>query len=447
MKKIMTLVLAIGVIAGVQAQQRQVVRDMNYKLSEMKQLKQESSLFNNDKMAKAPVAKTDTLKPPAQFLPNPIYTWGGWGIYPKGAWENPEIMISVKGPMHSFNMNGSGEVGMIYHTEAGQYEAYMGVDLSTKVICGAVMFGVRWGSTDWALYGYDSTPAMKVYFKVYQDLQDQEFYSSLMSATPEILTMKYPVDPYKYAASDTTEAYASKIITENNAKQLSLTRIGAAFKTPVPANKDFAISYVAPHSNEAIDSIYNYAPVWYGQEKTGTIPGDFFSLYDYYRQSLWYKKGADFSDTSMRLKQRDGEAGPTGEEGFLPKGNPQRFASPNYMFTPVMTDFWEDGPNIPFLSDIYIWPVVTMGNSNENLNALAKNVSVYPIPAIEDVTFTSIDPMSRIDIYNTQGQLVKTVITDDNITTVSISDLRSGFYVAKITTPKGLITKKIVVNK
>jgi bifunctional DNase/RNase len=54
----------------------------------------------------------------------------------------------------------------------------------------------------------------------------------------------------------------------------------------------------------------------------------------------------------------------------------------------------------------------------------------------------SSQPVLRADIYNLQGQLVRTVKGD--IHSVSVSDLSAGVYTVKLATEQGVTVKKFV---
>ena len=69
------------------------------------------------------------------------------------------------------------------------------------------------------------------------------------------------------------------------------------------------------------------------------------------------------------------------------------------------------------------------------------NVSIYPNPA-QDVLFVSADvDISQIEIFNIQGQCVRTEL-DNKV--ISTTDLASGVYMLRIKTDKGVSTHKFV---
>jgi Pyruvate/2-oxoacid:ferredoxin oxidoreductase delta subunit len=70
------------------------------------------------------------------------------------------------------------------------------------------------------------------------------------------------------------------------------------------------------------------------------------------------------------------------------------------------------------------------------------NVVLYPNP-VQDNLYISMDGnISQLEIFNIQGQCIKTVLTNNKI--ISTNDLASGFYMLRITTDKGVSVHKFV---
>jgi hypothetical protein len=81
-----------------------------------------------------------------------------------------------------------------------------------------------------------------------------------------------------------------------------------------------------------------------------------------------------------------------------------------------------------------------------NMNA---SVSSYPNPATNVVYFTSDTPISGIELYDLKGELVLSEKVNSMLDTgISVEDMNSGIYLAKINTINGtVVTKKITLNK
>ncbi|MEG2178838.1 MAG: T9SS type A sorting domain-containing protein, partial [Bacteroidales bacterium] len=77
---------------------------------------------------------------------------------------------------------------------------------------------------------------------------------------------------------------------------------------------------------------------------------------------------------------------------------------------------------------------MSKGSSVEEIQNTANQVSVYPIPAKQILTFSSASTMQEISIYNTTGQLLKSISTHGNHAEIRIDDLKNGLYIAKIIT-------------
>jgi len=94
------------------------------------------------------------------------------------------------------------------------------------------------------------------------------------------------------------------------------------------------------------------------------------------------------------------------------------------------------------------------GCSNVGIKQLYANFSdylfVYPNPASDvlHVNITQFTPQNlNCEIYNTTGQLVKTVKQLDFQNTINLSDLANGMYVVKVYNSEVNAIKKITVAK
>ena len=82
---------------------------------------------------------------------------------------------------------------------------------------------------------------------------------------------------------------------------------------------------------------------------------------------------------------------------------------------------------------------------NENI-LLEKKIKVFPVPAKDIIRLEISHELSinTIQIYTTLGQLVKTYRNTDR--KLKICDLSTGNYLLKITTKRGVLSKKIVIK-
>lgn len=87
----------------------------------------------------------------------------------------------------------------------------------------------------------------------------------------------------------------------------------------------------------------------------------------------------------------------------------------------------------------------TLGVENWAINT---TLELYPNPANTQVTIQTVKGTSlqKIDIYDFMGRLVKTINAESNTETISIdiANLRAASYFMKVTTNKGLVTKKLI---
>ncbi len=115
------------------------------------------------------------------------------------------------------------------------------------------------------------------------------------------------------------------------------------------------------------------------------------------------------------------------------------------------------GNRNPFIDNPYlatrIWGGVnaedTWGIYNVSIseNFLLQNINIYPNPATENVTVSIGDnlQLESILVYNTSGQIIKTI---DNISnsTFQINNLDKGIYFVQIIMFEGIITKRLIIE-
>lgn len=99
-----------------------------------------------------------------------------------------------------------------------------------------------------------------------------------------------------------------------------------------------------------------------------------------------------------------------------------------------------------------LYPNITLLYSNSTVNnseiqQSTHEVAIYPNPANDFVRLQSDETILEIKLFNLMGQLVKHQVPGTNEFDLSVTDLKSGTYVAHIQTTKGLATQKIHVIK
>lgn len=106
---------------------------------------------------------------------------------------------------------------------------------------------------------------------------------------------------------------------------------------------------------------------------------------------------------------------------------------------------------VPFLLNDDIWQYVndllcaTTGiNNQDNQNSF---VQLFPNPGNEILNLKSDKQISKVEVFNMQGQIVKSLNTQNKEVSVIISELRNGLYFVKAILENGKIwTEKLIVE-
>jgi CubicO group peptidase (beta-lactamase class C family) len=106
---------------------------------------------------------------------------------------------------------------------------------------------------------------------------------------------------------------------------------------------------------------------------------------------------------------------------------------------------------VPFLLNDDIWQYVndllcaTTGIDNQdNQNSF---VQLFPNPGNEILNLKSDKQISKVEVFNMQGQIVKSLNTQNKEVSVIISELRNGLYFVKVILENGKIwTEKLIVE-
>jgi len=93
---------------------------------------------------------------------------------------------------------------------------------------------------------------------------------------------------------------------------------------------------------------------------------------------------------------------------------------------------------------------VTMSTSINDAESMNNAVSVYPNPNGGNFNVSLSAEISgdmTVNVYNTLGELVKTITVNSNSTNVDMSEFASGVYVVKVIAENQIATKKITITK
>jgi hypothetical protein len=79
---------------------------------------------------------------------------------------------------------------------------------------------------------------------------------------------------------------------------------------------------------------------------------------------------------------------------------------------------------------------------NVQLSETTETINIYPNPVPDVLYIKTAEPVKQIEVLSVNGKLLKTIIGAVN--ELSVRDLRSGVYMLRITTGKGVVIKRII---
>ncbi len=118
--------------------------------------------------------------------------------------------------------------------------------------------------------------------------------------------------------------------------------------------------------------------------------------------------------------------------------NPYDFYNPDYR--PVSIGMANSGADF---NDPVFNNIVTSVN---NLNSNEPSILVFPNPTKEGVNIQANEKITLVEVYSLTGQNVLRKEVNDKYSSINLSDLNSGFYIIKINTEKGIISKQLIKN-
>lgn len=365
-----------------------------------------------------------------------------------GGFFEHDVMIHAWGS----DMNGTGEFGASFRTKDDAYLGYTGVSMDEMMVVGAVAYSYRQGSfSGWERVGVDFTdqyeeingvkvPKLPYKVKGYAEVVDQDAIEYLNVEEGEeidIVSVLMPVTMEGVSSSEVKYMPFPEARANSSGTLLPVMNFfGGMFDKPIPAGKNFGVSIEVQLMNDkTYDSLWNFA--------IGMKSGENCSFFE--TRLSWER--IDYSHEKGWNMYRNKDGSPLicsdPEEGFMVEGCPQH-DNGNSLFVPTCSQYFMTGKS--YLPAIYGILQDAGTVANENQDAYAMTVSVYPLPASDIVNLVSIDPMKQVEIYNLAGVLVKHITSNDNVMEIDVTGLPSGSYVAKVITDKGVASKKLVVK-
>ena len=99
-------------------------------------------------------------------------------------------------------------------------------------------------------------------------------------------------------------------------------------------------------------------------------------------------------------------------------------------------------PNFSQSSMVIDYVRVYQNTTASTEDVFANKFSVYPNPSSDVLNIRTNEPIDKVELYNTIGQL----IVANKTTNINISSINRGVYILKIYSGKRIVTKKVMIN-
>ncbi|MDO5760026.1 MAG: T9SS type A sorting domain-containing protein [Bacteroidota bacterium] len=94
----------------------------------------------------------------------------------------------------------------------------------------------------------------------------------------------------------------------------------------------------------------------------------------------------------------------------------------------------------------FTYAIFTYGSANLNDVVELTNMQVYPNPARETLNINSKVNMTKVELYNTLGQVVYTNSVNSNSVNIPVSNLNNGTYIVKAYADGVVVNRKVVIE-
>lgn len=353
--------------------------------------------------------------------------------------------------------SGSGEAGATFTTSGNIYNTYARIDLTDTWVVGAVAYVYRkgnpaaWNNLD--ISNYETTevqgvpvPVLPCKLKGYPVVKRQRTYFDYYAMVAEddpgtLIDVEMPLTMEGAVETPEMGIRYYELTTNNNKPWPTVQRIGGLFDHVFPAWENFGLSVqVELTNNAAYDSLWNWAMTAKGNEDMCTFVDEWAAWIRIdYSHPEGFQLMLDAIDVSKPWDGADDDIA-----GFAPPGCEQ-YGNGQSLFVYAFSQGLYLQGTAHFLPMLY--PIVQKRASIEReQDAYAKTVSVYPVPATDKVNIVALDEIQRVDIYNMAGALIKSIKMNDSHFELDVTSFVPGTYVAKITTDKGVVSKKLLVK-
>lgn len=370
---------------------------------------------------------------------------------------SPDVTVSPMGASYA----GTGEVGTTYQTSNNLYDTYAQLKVGNAWVVGAIAYVYRRGNPAvWERVGTDRfDPEHMSEYNGYvvpdvpcrligypgNIVEEQDAYANyyymLRNESEDMIRMEMPVTMQGRVQSDVQYI---RYLEPFESGFPGAHKIGGMFDHVFPASENFGVSVQAELTdNKTYDSLYNWA-VTAKTNKWCSFIDDWatwerwdFSNWD--SGWVWLTLTDKALDVSLPWNSEDSVAW-----GFAPDNCPQHDNGQGlYVYAFSGNMLLSDG----FHCLPMIYPIIQDRTSIErNQDAYAQTVSVYPLPATDKVDIVALDEIQKVEIYNMAGTLLKVIKMNDIHLELDVTSFAPGTYVAKITTGKGVASKKLLVR-
>lgn len=373
----------------------------------------------------------------------------------------------VPSPMGG-SYNGTGEIGTTFQTNDNLYSTYAKINLNTEWVVGAVAFVYRRGNpAAWKSVGidrFDPDHMSEINNEIVPDMPCRlvgyagdhiaeqnafaDYYEMIWGNGDEAeILMEMPVTMQGRVQTDVDYVrYGEPVSSSDGRVRPFIHKIGGLFNDVFPAWGNFSIGIQPEYTDNArYDSLWNWC--------TAAKGNSYCSFLDEW--AFWQRLDCSNVDSGwIWIKLNSGRpinvSLPWASEdsiawGFAPDNCPQHDNGQSlYIYGFGLNFGLPEGYH--FLPMIY--PIVQnyYASNEKDRDAYAQTVSVYPVPAVDKVNVVALDEIRKVEIYNMAGTLVKVIMMNDNILELDVTSFAPGTYIAKITTDKGVASKKLLVK-